>query len=55
MVHPGESDDELEKIDPVTSTRNIERKFLLSSRFEELIHKQSLVIKPLHLSLSSNL
>ena len=55
MVHPGESDDELEKIDPVTSTKDIERKFLLSSRFEELIHKQSLVIKPLHLSFSSNL
>ncbi len=55
MVHPGESDEYLERIDPVTSTRDIEKKFLLSSRFEELLHKQSLVRKPLHLSFSSNL
>ena len=37
MVHPGESDDELEKIDPVTSTRNIERKFLLSSYTQTIL------------------
>ena len=55
MVHPGESDEYLEKIDPVTSTRDKEKNFFLSSRFEELLNKQTLVRKPLHLSFSSNL
>ena len=50
MVHPGVSDDTLEKIDPVTKTRDIEREFLLSSSFNDFLQEESLLKVPFHLS-----
>ena len=49
MVHPGESDENLEKIDTVTSTRNLEKYFLNSSEFLEILNEKSIILKPFHL------
>jgi predicted glycoside hydrolase/deacetylase ChbG (UPF0249 family) len=37
MCHPGYSDAELAAVDPNTSSRENELKFLLSSRFDEVL------------------
>lgn len=51
MVHPGESDENLERIDSVTSTRNLERDFLKSSEFFDILKERSILLKPFHLNL----
>lgn len=38
MCHPGRVDSELERLDPVTYTREQELEFLLSDRFAEMLH-----------------
>ena len=49
MVHPGETDENLEKIDTVTYTRNLEKNFLNSSEFLDLLNEKSIILKPFHL------
>ena len=49
MVHPGETDENLEKIDTVTYTRNLEKNFLNSSEFLDILNEKFLILKPFHL------
>ena len=48
MVHPGESDETLEKIDPVTHTRNLEKDFLRSNSFLDILEARSILLRPFH-------
>ena len=52
MVHPGESDENLQKIDSVTSTRNLERDFLKSDDFLNILEENSVELRPLHTIIS---
>ena len=45
MVHPGHSDEKLSKIDPVTTSRDIEYEFLSSDNFLDLLNKNNIVLK----------
>ena len=47
MVHPGHSDEKLSKIDPVTTSRDIEYEFLSSDNFLDLLNKNKIVLKSL--------
>ena len=47
MVHPGHSDEKLSKIDPVTTSRDIEYEFLSSDNFLNLLNKNNIVLKRL--------
>ena len=47
MVHPGHSDEKLSKIDPVTTSRDIEYEFLSSDNFLDLLNKNNIVLKSL--------
>ena len=49
MVHPGETDENLEKIDTVTYTRNLEKNFLNSSEFLDILNEKFIILKPFHL------
>ncbi len=48
MVHPGEADESLKKIDPVTDTRDIENDFLRSENFLDILENRSILLKPFH-------
>ena len=52
MVHPGESDENLKRIDSVTLTRNLERDFLKSPEFFNILKERSILLRPFHLNVS---
>lgn len=45
MVHPGFNDKDLSKLDPVTTTRDLEFEFLSSKKFNQLIKRNNIVLK----------
>ena len=47
MVHPGHSDEKLSKIDPVTTSRDIEYEFLSSDNFLNLLNNSNIALKRL--------
>ena len=52
MVHPGESDENLKRIDSVTLSRNLERDFLKSPEFFNILKERSILLRPFHLNAS---
>tara|TARA_B100001057_G_scaffold301008_1_gene301187 strand:- start:2087 stop:2941 length:855 start_codon:yes stop_codon:yes gene_type:complete len=48
MVHPGESDENLKRIDSVTHTRNLENDFLRSNDFLDILRTKSILLRPFH-------
>lgn len=52
MVHPGQTDDSLEKIDPVTLSRDLERDFLKSHNFLDILETKSILLRPFHTIIS---
>ena len=47
MVHPGHSDEKLSKIDPVTTSRDIEYEFLSSDNFLNLLNNRNITLRRL--------
>ena len=52
MVHPGQTDDSLQKIDPVTLSRDLESDFLKSHNFLDILETKSILLRPFHTIIS---